>query len=318
MTALITQQASNLPALISASGEKVAVRFIEFFTANIHNPNTRRAYAKGIGHFMRWCEAQGIVSLATITPVHVAIYIKELSQTKSAPTTKQRLAAIRMLFDWLVTGGTLPMNPAHAVRGPKHRVKRGKTPVLTGEEARQILDAIDVSQAIGQRDRALIGLMTYTFARIGAALAMNVDDVFVQAGRMWIRLHEKGGKEHEMPCHHNLEDYLNVYIKGQGLSVDLKRPLFPTIGRGTSALTTHPMSQKDAYAMIGKRALRAKIETKVCNHTFRATGITAYFKNNGTLEKAANMANHFSTRTTQLYDRRNDDITLDEIEKIQI
>lgn len=300
------------------AGERVTARFFEFFTAQIHNPNTRRAYARGIGHFLRWCEAQGVASLSTITPVHVGVYVKELSQSKSAPTTKQRLAAIRMLFDYLVTGGTLTMNPAHAVRGPKYRVKRGKTPVLTGEEARQILDAIDVSQAIGQRDRALFALMTYTFARVGAALAMKVDDVFMQAGRMWIRLHEKGGKEHEMPCHHNLQDYLNVYIQGQGLSADPKRPLFPTIGRGTSALTTRVMSQKNAYAMIRKRALRANIETKVGNHTFRATGITANLKNNGTLEKAANMAKHFSTRTTQLYDRRNDDITLDEIEKIQI
>ena len=222
------------------------------------------------------------------------------------------------MFDWLVTGQVVPVNPAHAVRGPKHIVRRGKTPVLSPEEARQLLDSIDTTTPVGLRDRALIGLMVYSFARIGAALAMKVEDVFVQKNRLWVRLHEKGGKRHEMPCHHNLEDYLRAYIDGQNLKEDVKGPLFRTIGRGTDSLTRTPLPQANAYEMIGRRARAAGIETKVGNHTFRATGITAYLKNGGTLEKAATMANHASTRTTQLYDRRSDDVSLDEVERILI
>ncbi len=198
----------------------------------------------------------------------------------------------------------MPVNPAASVRGPSHSVKRGKTPVLDPSEARALLDSIDVTTPVGLRDRALIGLMVYSFARIGAALAMKVEDVYVQNRRLWVRLHEKGGKRHEMPCHHNLEAYLHAYIDGCGLAADPKGPLFRTIGRGTDALTATPLPQANAYAMIRRRAAAADIGTKIGNHTFRATGITAYLKNGGTLEKAAAMANHASTRTTQLYDRR--------------
>jgi site-specific recombinase XerC len=121
------------------------------------------------------------------------------------PTVKARLAAIRHLFDWLVVGHVVPVNPAASVRGPRYVAKKGKTPVLSPDEARRLLDSIDVSTDIGLRDRALIGLMVYSFARVGTALAMKVEDVSVQNRRLWVRLHEKGGKHHELPCHHNLE-----------------------------------------------------------------------------------------------------------------
>ena len=317
MTELTRLPASGL-ALVSATGERASVRFLEFFTANIRNPHTRRAYARGLGEFLAWCAGRGVVSLAGVQPIHVAGYIEELTLSRSAPTAKQRLSAIRMLFDWLVTGQVVAVNPAHAVRGPRHIVKRGKTPVLDPQEARQLLDRIDIATPVGLRDRALIGLMVYSFARIGAALAMKAEDVFVQRNRLWVRLHEKGGKRHEMPCHHNLEDYLRAYIDGQGLGADPKGPLFRTIGRGTDTLTRTPLPQANAYEMIGRRARAAGIRTKAGNHTFRATGITAYLKNGGTLERAATMANHASTRTTQLYDRRSDEVTLDEVERILI
>jgi len=206
-----------------------------------------------------------------------------------------------MLFDWLVTGQVMAVNPAASVRGPSHIVKRGKTPVLDPVEA-----------------RALIGLMVYSFARIGAALGMKVEDVYVQNSRLWVRLHEKGGKQHEMPCHHNLEKYMHEYLEACGLT-DPKGPLFPTIARGTGKLSTLALDQSAAHDMIRRRAAAAGIETKIgANHTFRATGITAYLKNTGTLEKAAAMANHATTRTTQLYDRRSDEVSLDEVERVVI
>ncbi len=306
------------PPAVVAAGPHAQTRFWEFFAANIRNKHTRRAYAQATREFLAWCECAGVASIADVKPLHVAAYIEQLGRERSAPTVKQRLAAIRHLFDWLVTGQVMPVNPASSVRGPSHSVKRGKTPVLDPSEARTLLDCIDVTTPVGLRDRALIGLMVYSFARIGAALAMKVEDVYVQNRRLWVRLHEKGGKRHEMPCHHNLETYLHAYIDACGLAIDPKGPLFRTIGRGTDDLTTTPLPQANAYAMIRRRAASAGIETKIGNHTFRATGITAYLKNGGTLEKAAAMANHASTRTTQLYDRRRDEVSLDEVERVAI
>jgi site-specific recombinase XerD len=307
---------ASVPALVRSAGERAQTRFWEFFVNNIRNAHTRRAYGRAIGEFFARCEQRGLASIVDIEPLHIGAYVEALTRSHSAPTAKQRLAAIRMLFDWLVTGQIVPTNPAASVRGPKYVVKVGKTPVLDPQEARILLDSIDATTPIGLRDRALIALMVYSFARVGAALAMKVDDVYVQNRRLWVRLHEKGGKRHEMPCHHNLEAYLHAYIDGCGLAADPKAHLFRTIGRGTGELTLTSLPQANAYAMIRRRALAAGIATKIGNHSFRATGITAYLKNGGTLERAASMANHASTRTTQLYDRRRDEMSLDEVERV--
>ena len=282
--------------------------------------------------FAGWCEARGIAELAAVQPVHVAGFVKELQSGFAPPTVKQHLAALRMLFDWLVTGHIADGNPAHAVRGPKYVVKKGKTPVLTAEEARELLDSIGIVRKVrqagqpeaaepdlvGLRDRALIGVMVYSFARIHAVLSMKVRDYFVQGRRGWVRLHEKGGKEHELPCHHNLEQYLDAYIAAAGIAGDPYGLLFRTAAGKTGLLTGHPMWQQDAYRMIQRRARAAGIQTRIGNHTFRATGITAYLRNAGKLEYAQTMANHSSPRTTKLYDRREEEISLDEVERIAI
>jgi len=296
---------TKLPALFLADA-KASERFWEFFAANIRNKNTRRAYYKAACRFSDWCEGRGLFDLGTVKPIHVAAFIEELQTTHSKTTVKQHLAALRMLFDWLVVGHTLNVNPAHAVRGPKHVVKKGKTPVLTADEARALLDSIDTSTALGLRDRALIALMAYTFARVGAALATKVEDYFIQGRRGWVRLHEKGGKRHEVPAHHNLDEYIEAYIKIAGLHSDPKGLLFRTVAGKTGRLTALPLSQADAYRMIRRRAKGAGIQTKLGNHTFRATGITAYLKNGGKLEIAQQIAAHESSRTTGLYDRRDE------------
>ncbi|MBV8458565.1 MAG: tyrosine-type recombinase/integrase [Acetobacteraceae bacterium] len=309
---------SGLPALVAAGGESAARRFVDFFTSNIRNRHTREAYGRAVSQFLAWCEARGVRSLGDVQPIHVAAWIEEQTLEASAPTVKQRLAAIRHLFDWLVVGHVVDVNPAHAVRGPKHIVRKGKTPVMEPAEARALLDSIDVTTPVGLRDRALLALMVYSFARIGAALGMKVEDVYHERRRLWVRLREKGGKRHEMPCHHNLEAYLETYIERSGIAADPKGPLFRTIGRGTGQLTRTPLPRANAYAMVQRRAAKAGVKSRIGNHSFRATGITAYLKNGGTLEKAASMANHASTRTTQLYDRRSDEVTLDEVERVGI
>jgi len=303
-----------VPAFIADHGEEAARRFIEFFTANIPNDNTRAAYARAVARFIRWCEAKGI-GLYQVEPIAVAAYIKE--HPGSRPTVKQHLAAIRMLFDWLVTGQVVKTNPAASVRGPKHVVKKGRTPVLKADEARKLLDSIDTRTIAGLRDRALIGVMIYSFARVGATLAMRVEDYYTEGRRGWFRLHEKGGKLHHVPAHHNAEAYLDAYIEAAGISADRKNPLFRTIDRHRT-LTANAMSRYDALKMIKRRARAAGLPADICNHTFRATGITAYLEAGGTIEKAQQIAAHESPKTTKLYDRTSDQITLDEVERILI
>ena len=316
--ALISTSPSLAPAALFAPTPKAARRVVEFFTAQINNDHTRKAYLNATRRFSAWCEEKGIAQLVDVQPFHVAAFLKELQGEASAPTVKQHLAALRMLFDWLVLGHVLEVNPAHAVRGPKHVVRKGKTPVLQGEEARALLDSIDTGSVVGLRDRALIGLMTYSFARVGAVLKMRVGDYFIQGRRGHVRLHEKGGKEHEVPCHHKLEQFLDEYLASAGIASDEDGPLFRTSTGRTGKLTANAMYQQDVFRMIRRRAGQAGIKTKIGNHTFRATGITAYLKNGGTLEMAQHIANHESPRTTKLYDRRVEEISLDEVERITL
>lgn len=307
-----------LPALFAPTPD-AAKRYVEFFTANIRNANTRRAYARAAAAFAAWCrDVAGIAELRDIEPVHVAAYVETLQTDLAPPTVKQQLAAIRMLFDWLVIGQQLAANPAAPVRGPKYSVKKGKTPVLTAREARALLDAIDTTTLVGLRDRALIGLMLFTFARVSAATAMRVEDAYVEAGSIRVRLHEKGGKLHAVPCNSMLQRYLLAYLDGAGLRAEPKGVLFRAARGTTGQLSDRPMGQSDAYRMIRRRAAAAGIATLIGNHSFRATGITELLRNGGKLEDAQWMANHESARTTGLYDRRDDDVSLDVVERIVI
>jgi site-specific recombinase XerD len=307
-----------VPAIVADAGDQAARRFLEFFAATIRNKNTRMAYLYAVGKFFAWCEHHQLGQLADIEPLHVAAYIEALGADFEKPTVKQHLAAIRMLFDWLVTGQVVATNPAHAVRGPKHVVKTGKTTVLDAEQARRLLDSIDTSTVVGLRDRALISVMTFAFARIGAVVAMRVEDYYPKGKRWWVRLHEKGGKRHEMPAHHTLEAYLDSYIEAAGLRDGGKAPLFRSAAGRTGTLTDKPMNRIDAWRMVQRRAARLAMKVRIGCHTFRATGITAYLEAGGTLENAQAMAAHESPRTTKLYDRTGDEITLDEVERIAI
>lgn len=343
------------PTLIASAGPDAIRRFIEFFTANIRNPNTRAAYARAVVQFLDWAEKHHL-QLKGIVPFHVAGYIEQLAdrgtrerfftrksqagrryQVKTAttaldaPSIKQHLAAIRMLFDYLVTGQIVPLNPAASVRGPKHVVKKGKTPVLSAEDARVLLDSIPITRKVvqngqvvevpdllGLRDRALIGLMVFSFARVSAVVHMEVGDYYQSGKRFWIRLHEKGGKFHEVPVHHKAEGYLDAYLGAAGTQEQKKTPLFRSAVGKSNTFSDRPMSRTDALLMVKRRVAAAGLPDRVCCHTFRATGITAFLEAGGTIENAQAIAAHESPRTTKLYDRTKDEITLDEIERIRI
>ncbi len=263
----------------------------------------------------------------------VAAYIE--SHPGSAPTVKQHLAAIRMLFDWLVTGQVVPFNPAASVRGPKHVVKKGKTPVLSAEDARTLLDSIPLKRGpqpkpgeedtrppdlIGLRDRALIGVMVYSFARIGAVIGMKVEDYYQNGKRWWLRLHEKGGKFHEVPAHHNAEAYLDAYLAGRRHRRRPQGPPLPLRRRARPARSpASRCDRRNALDMVKRRAkaggpVRADLLPHLPGHRHHRLSR----KNGGTIEHAQQIAAHDSPKTTKLYDRTSDQITLDEVERIVI
>ncbi|MEO1294891.1 MAG: tyrosine-type recombinase/integrase [Cyanobacteria bacterium J06636_16] len=318
----LSQSHSRLmvPALVSNSGDRAAHKFVEYFIGQIRNPNTRRAYGRAVHQFLTWCEGQGVGKLEDITYLAVAAYVEQ--DRRSPQTVLQHLAAIRQLFTWLVAQGVLTTNPAENIRGPKYRSKIGKTPVLAATEMRQLLDSFDTSHITGLRDQALISLMTFTFARIGAVLAMNVEDYFVKSGRRWARLHEKGGKYLEVPLHHTAQEHLHIYVEaaeGQlGAAWVKGTPLFRAQERGRKrVLSDRRFKQNRAWDMVQRRAHDAELPTHATNHTFRGTGITNYLENGGTRDIAQELAGHEDIRTTALYDRRANKVSLDEIERMR-
>jgi integrase/recombinase XerD len=324
-----SQRTLTLSPIVMSGGECAARRYLEFFAVTIRNPHTRRAYWRACSALLEFAEERGVLDLRQIQPMLIAAFIEKRTREKTAPTVKQELAAIRQLFDYLVTGHIIEVNPASAVKGPRYSIAVGKTPVLSRDEARKLLDSIPITKArkggqgeepdiLGLRDRALIGLMVFSFARVGAVTKVKVSDYY-QSGKRWkVRLHEKGGKFHELPVHHKAEEYLDAYLDQAGIREEKKTSLFRTQPRRTQELSERGMTPSDVLYMVKRRAAQAGLPEAICCHTFRATGITAYLENGGTVENAQAIANHADSRTTKLYDRRGDRISLDEIEKIQL
>ncbi len=314
------------PRIVRDSGSGAAFRYLEFFTL-ISNAHTARAYRQAVDQFLAFCDPHAR-TLIEVAPYLVSAYLEQ--STLSIPSRKQHLAALRRFFGHMVAQHVLPLNPATAIHGPKYSQTRGKTPALTAPEARLLLNSIETDSIIGLRDRALIGVMVYSFARVGAVVKLQVGDYFSVGKAWWLRLLEKGGKLHEVPAHHNAEKYLDEYIEGAGILGQHKAPLFRSLrgrAKGRDAdqegtrqryLAAGGMDTNDVLRMIKRRAGAAGLSTRIGCHTFRATGITVFLQNGGTLEKAQQIAAHADPKTTKLYDRSNDALSLDEIERVLI
>ena len=311
----LAEFADRLPPMIAMADDRTAWRFVDFFAVTIRNPNTREAYYRAVSRFMDWCERHGLHHLGDVMPIHVAAYVEQLPLSR--PSVKQHLSAISRCFDWMVSGGTLEINPATSVQRPKHVVRVGKTPVLSDDQARQLLESISTDKLAGIRDRALIGTMLYTFGRVGAVIAMDVEDYRISNHQRSFLLHEKGGKEHQVPAHHKLIEYLGEYMDATGLWYRPKEPMFQALDITKSRLKGTRINRHLVFQMVRRRARRAGLPPTVNCHSFRATGITNYLSNGGALEDARAIAAHESSQTTRLYDRTGDKITLDEIERIR-
>jgi integrase/recombinase XerD len=302
------------PALILREGDEAARAYLNFFTAEIENDNTRAAYTKAVGQFLGWCEARG-VGLKQVEPWMVATYIK--AHPGKPATVKQHLAAIRRLFDHLQVARIVDSNPAAPVRGPKHSVSKGSTPILNGGDAYHLLSSVETDTLKGLRDKALIGVMLYSFARVSATLGMKVKDYF-QTGRgeMSLRLREKGGKAHEVVAHHMAQRHLDAYLEAAGIEGAKDTPLFRSMTK-SHTFSQNGLSRANALKMIKARAKATGLPEGLSPHSLRGTGITNYLENGGSLEVAQRIAAHSDPRTTKLYDRRSDKVERGEIERIR-
>ena len=288
---------------------------LEFFAARIRNANTRATYLRGVGMFSSWCDVRGL-DLLKVSAVDVALFIE--MQTNSIPTVKIYLSALRMFFDFLVVKGHIPFNPALSVKAPRYSQTTGKTPYFVDDEPRVLLDSIETDTLIGLRDRAVISTMLYTFARVSAVVHMRGEDYFLRGRRSFLALHEKGGKRHVVPANHKLEEALDAYVERAQVRDDKKGYLFRScLSEKQSGAASEPLSRQGVFLMVKRRCEAAGLGSQYGCHSFRATGITAFRRNGGTLEKAQQIAAHASSQTTKLYDRTCEEVNIEEVERIR-
>ena len=297
-----------LPAVIVDAGPAAVERFLEFFAAaiassfaaRIANRRTRAAYGRAVGQFLAWCEARGLGTRGGLAAARGGLHpdapwVGAHGQAALGSDPHARRLARRQ-------PGPSRSTPAAAVRGPKHVVTKGATPVLSPAEARRLLEATDKGTLAGLRDRALLSVMLYSFARVSAVVAMRRADYFWQESRGWLRLHEKGGKRHDVPAHHRAAEALDHYLEAGGLG-EAKAPLFQSVDPAGRRLTGRALSRRLVLAMIKRRAAAAELLASTCCHTFRATGITAYLSNGGSRVEGRRVAGRASVADPALSHR---------------
>lgn len=299
------------PQILLCSGQIAIKHYNDFLHLSIRSDDSRQTYKSALGLFFRFCDDHNISDILDIEPEHVRAYLdhrtKELGRVASART---HYSAIKSLFQYMVDKGYVSSNPAASVNYAFVDARKGKTPVIAAEDIRALLlsipddpnDPDNPAKQTDLRDRALIGLMAYTFVRIGGALSASVGDYRYDNGEMWLDMVEKGSKSHTLPITGAARDYIDSYIALCGLS-EPSAPLFQSANRN-GILTGKPYDRGNSRRMIARRAKMIGIAGNTKNHTFRATGITHFLEAGGRLDDAQDIANHSDSSTTRRYDRR--------------
>ncbi|HEY1067445.1 MAG TPA: tyrosine-type recombinase/integrase [Pirellulales bacterium] len=303
-----------LPSAITALGEAGRFCWEEFFSANLRNKHTRRAYTHAVTRFLNWIEPQQI-ALPRVTPGLVGAYLD--AHPGSVPTKKVQLAALRAFLDLLVTRHLLVLNPAASVRGERYSVVEGKTPAMPREHAKRVLDAVDLSRPVGLRDRAILCTCLYTAARDGAIAALRLGDLRFDGVQYSLRFLEKGGKAREIPVRSTLQESLRAYLASFDWQAGRKdEPLFRSVAGRSGELTDRPIQAIDIYRMLKRRLKAAGLPTSYSPHSFRVSVITDLLEQGVPLEDVQRLAGHADPRTTRLYDRRRKTVTRNIVERI--
>lgn len=307
---------SGLPALVAQAGPAAQFAWEEFIFGKIRNQHTRKAYERAIRQFLRHCQSLGR-ELSQVSPKDVGTYLDGLEC--AVATKKLNLSALRHFFDALVTRHVVVLNPAASVRAERLQIVEGKTPEITIEQARLLLRSIDTSNIVGQRDRAIIGILIYTAARVGAVAKLRRSDFYDLGDQNCLRFHEKGGKSREIPVRHDLRQFIQEYMESGGLAYsDKASPLFRTTIRRTKRLTQTSMTADDMGRMLKRRLRTAGLPSRLSPHSFRVATITDLLNQGVALEDVQNLAGHADPRTTRLYDRRQRKVTRNIVERISI
>jgi site-specific recombinase XerD len=309
-----------LPQAIYGAGERAAFHSVEFFTARLANPHTRAAYGRAVTSFCDWCESRGVPLPALSSPV-VAAYYHELVGRLSAASANQHLSGIRQWLEWLTCAGVLPFNPATPVRTVRVSRMEGKTPVLDRGQARRLFAALDASSAlVDLRDRAILAVMLYDLVRVGAVVGMRVRDFSDQDETAWLVLRDKGGRQRRLPAHHIVREYVRAYLDAAGLArrEHAAAPLFQSVPGAATKLSGRSLDRSSVLSLVKRRCRQVGLPSSICNHSFRATGITLHQENGGDIETAARLAGHADTRTTQLYNRNRRILGGVDVEKVRL
>ncbi len=316
LPAVVTDRDNSVPILIERSGAAARFAWEEFIYGKIRNPHTRAAYERAIRQFLAHCNALN-KQLPTVSPRDVGSYLDE--QDYAPATKKLHLSAIRHFFDTLVTRHVIILNPAHSVRGERLQVVEGKTPEITVPQARRLMQSLDTCHVVGLRDRAVIAIMIYTAARVGAVATLRRGDFYDIGDQYCLRFAEKGGKSREIPVRHDLQQFIADYlVAGSTEYADKSEPLFRTTLRKTRKLTQNPMTTGDMSRMVKRRMKDAGLPSRLSPHSFRVTTITDLLSQGVPLEDVQNLAGHADPRTTRLYDRRKRKITRNIVERISV
>jgi len=306
--------AAALPAIVSAAGGGAEFAWDEFFKGQLANAHTRKNYAHAVHHFLDWCNhPDRQIPLVRISPGHVGDYLAGLEL--ATPTKKLRLAALRKFFDVLVVRHVVILNPAASVRAERYAVVEGRTPEIGAKQARDLLRSVAPLTLVGLRDRAIIAVLIYTAARVGAVARLTLKSLKHDGTQYALRFSEKGGKSREIPVRHDLEQLLRDYIDSAKIN---EGPLFRTAYRRTKQLTTKAMSGIDICRMMKRRLKAAGLPGQFSPHSFRVATVTDLLEQNVALEDVQHLAGHADPRTTRLYDRRRRKVTRNIVERISI
>lgn len=317
-------QPTHLPALIMSAGGSAKYAYAEFFSDAVGNDFTRRAYRRAVDRFLTWCDEHGL-AIDRIPPGAVGQYVRELRKADgtpaSKPTQKLHLAALRRFFDLLVQRHAVVLNPAASVRGPRLKVSVGKTPAMTPAQARALLRSIDTTTTVGLRDRAILAILIYTAARVGAVAKLRRRDFFSDGTQCYLQFDEKGGSDRRIPCRHDLQRYLEEYLEAvmhDPPAAQPAAPLFRTARRRGWDLSVAAMDAKDIHRMVKRRIKVAGLPNCLTCHSFRATTATDLLEQGVPLADVQELLGHADPRTTRLYDRRDRAVTRNVVERISI
>jgi site-specific recombinase XerD len=306
----------GIPPLVIRAGGSARFAWDELFSAELRNPHTRRAYAHAVRQFLGWCDAHDL-ELRQITPGLVGTYYDELAA--SIPTKKQHLSALRCFFDRLVLRHAVLLNPAASVRGERYRLTEGKTPEITVDQERALLVSIRVDDLAGLRDRAIVAILIYTGARIGAVAGLKVASYTHDGSQSALTFLEKGGKARDIPTRADLDRYLTAYMEAADLpwgSGD--SPMFRRLARKSGLLRAHAMTADDMGRMLKRRMAGIGLPDRLSPHSFRVATITDLLTQGVPLEEVQHLVGHADPRTTRLYDRRQKKVMRCVVDKISV